>query len=103
MKTENRIIHKYMGKKWIEKPKYFNPHYDEDWNEIMPVVEKIIKHEYEDGDKAFLRTFGMLSDGGKMLVRFNRMPLFEAETLIQALFLAIVDFIELENELTNKT
>ena len=103
MKTENKLIHEYMGKKWIEKPRYFNPHYDEDWNEIMPVVEKIVKYEYEDSDRAFLRTFGMLSDEGAILVRFNRMPFFEGETLIQALFLAVVDFIEWQNGLTNKT
>jgi len=102
MKTENKLIHEYMGRKWIERPNYFNPAYEQDWNEIMPVLEKIISHKFEDGDKAFLRTFGMISDSGKMLVRFNRMSLFDGETLIQALFLAIVDFIEWQNGLTNK-
>lgn len=72
---------------------YYNTSYE--W--LMPVVEKIIKFKYEDDDTAYLRTFGMMKEG-KIMVRFNRHQLFSSDTLVEATWLAVVDFIRCYNE-----
>src|SRR3989337_4121660 len=60
--------------------------YHASWDWLMPVVEKISLHVYdtqEDNDqgnirviqhRAYMRTFGMITDEGKWMVRINRMP-----------------------------
>ena len=69
------------------------------WNWLMPVVERINRCKYEDKETAYLRTFGIIYEvTGDYMVRFNRCPLFEAETLIEATYLAVVDFIEWHNK-----
>lgn len=91
----------------------FNP--NDCWSDLMPVVEKITRHVYDEeevcdglGGKriakytAYLRTFGMLSSEGKQMVRFNRSPLFEADTLIDATYQAVVDWIHWYNSTQNK-
>lgn len=68
----------------------------------MPVVEKITKHEYDNGeDTAYLRTFGMLSDTKKPMVRFNRCTVYEGTTLIEATYQAVIDFIKWYNTTKN--
>lgn len=64
----------------------------------MPVVEKISQHIYEswedsDGykdvihhERACPRTFGMMDSEGRWLVRINRMPLEQEDTLIKATY-----------------
>lgn len=71
------------------------------WDELMPVVEKISRLNMPDPDgvsetwQPWPRTFGMLNDDtGNPMVRFNRYPVFEATTLIEAVWLAVVYFIE---------
>lgn len=65
-----------------------------DW--LMPVVEKIMSLEYDNGeDHAYLRTFGMLSNSKKPLVRFNRCAVWEGETLLKATYAAVIDFINI--------
>ena len=66
--------------------------FNESWDWLMPVVEKICTESYDDGDNIYLRTFGMMSEGFFM-VRFNRRSLFMDESLIKATYLAVVDFI----------
>lgn len=80
--------------------------YHEDWNKLMPVVEKISlipypkdkgwhKEDYEEMMAyPYPRTFGMRNKEGQFMVRLNANPLFEADTLIQATWLAVVDFIK---------
>lgn len=79
--------------------------YHESWNELMPVVEKISLMNYPDEptfpdeedyvpDTAYPRTFGMISRNGQFMVRLNRQPLFEADTLIEAAWKAVVDFVQ---------
>jgi hypothetical protein len=81
--------------------------YNNSWAALMPVIEKISKHEYEryltqNGDDeyeeietAYPRTFGMInSRTGDFMFRFNRCYLFGAPTLIEAAWLAVVDFIQ---------
>jgi hypothetical protein len=67
--------------------------FDKRWDWIMPVVEKICKEKFEDGSRAFLRTFGMITDDLGFMVRFNRHSLFIEDTLIQATFLAVGEFL----------
>lgn len=72
--------------------------YHEDWNQLMPVVEKIsnIKFaEYESHqDVHYPRTFGMPAQDGGVMVRFNCAPVWTAPTLIEATFIAVYDFIQ---------
>lgn len=79
--------------------------YHTSWDWLMPVVEKISQHRYEDYGKcepyqdcAYPRTFGMLTEEGKPMVRINASSLFIADTLIEAAWLAVVDFIKYYNE-----
>lgn len=80
--------------------------YHDSWEALMPVLEKISRIEYErwedelpDGSKqtvidtAYPSTFGMLNNEGKPMVRINRYSLFEADSLIEATYAAIVEFI----------
>jgi hypothetical protein len=84
--------------------------FHQSWDWLMPVVEKISLMNYPDEpefaddedyvpDTAYPRTFGMISRNGQFLVRFNRQPLFEADTLIEAAWMAVVDFVKTYNEL----
>jgi hypothetical protein len=82
--------------------------FDMNWGDLMPVVVKISKYKYEDGDTAYLRTFGMLNaETGKPMVRINRCCVIEADTLIEATYGAVIDFLTyMKNEearLTNLT
>jgi hypothetical protein len=92
----------YMLKLWAK--------YHSSWDHLMPVVEKISLMNYPDEptfaddedyvpDTAYPRTFGMISRNGQFMVRFNRQPLFEADTLIEAAWMAVVDFVKTYNEL----
>lgn len=83
--------------------------YSESWNWLMPVVEKICQHVYGEqmeeepnGDRkviqntAYPRTFGMMTPDKKFMVRINRSQLFIADTLIQATYEAVIDFIKIK-------
>lgn len=69
------------------------------WEFLMSIVEKICRLKVGD-DKEYVeysypRTFGMLNDKtGQIMVRLNGHQLFEADTLIEATWKAVVDFIE---------
>lgn len=80
---KNRQMHCY-GTKKLE--------YHSSWDWLMPVVEKISEFKYEDGDTAYPRTFGVIEDGKKMF-RLNRHQLFRCDTLIEATWLSVVNFI----------
>lgn len=70
--------------------------YHTSWDWLMPVVEKVMSCYNND---SFLRTFGMKNEeDGQFMVRFNMRPLFEADTLIEATYEAVVSFIEEHNE-----
>lgn len=78
--------------------------YHKSWSSLMPVVEKISQHVYEQNeideityyDRAHVRTF-TVSDSGGWMVRFNRSPLYEGSTLIEATYKAVVDWIRWYN------
>lgn len=74
--------------------------YHSSWDWLMPVIEKIskIQVDWENAsisDTYYPRTFGMLNpENGRPMVRMNAHPLHEADTLIEATYLAVVDFIK---------
>lgn len=74
--------------------------YHSDWNRLMPVVEKISKIKLpeaaNDFDTHHPTTFGMLNaETGRPMFRFYCCSVFEANTLIEAAWMACVDFIKL--------
>lgn len=98
----NKIIAEFMGKiTGIGIPLSTFNNYHTSWDCLMPVVEKISRIELDRFEDviatAYPRTFGMLSHDGKAMVRLNRSSLFEAETLIEATWLAVIDFINWYN------
>ncbi len=88
------------GTKIVPKELYYN----ESWDWLMPVIEGISRMEftYESSDGShtlkenhYPRTFGMINvETGKPMFRFNCGGVFEADTLIEAAWLAVVDFIK---------
>ena len=75
------------------------------WNALMAVVEKILTIHYgwkgiynEFDDCPYLRTFGMRDKEGKYMVRINANTLHSADTLIEATWLAVIDFIQYNNQ-----
>ncbi len=99
IKKESRIIGNFMGRIYhpkLETTTYINVwDYKNNWNELMPVVEKICDYNYPDVHDfaAFMRTFGMKDDNGNYMVRVNGMPLHSAKTLLEATYSAVLEFI----------
>jgi hypothetical protein len=80
-----------------------NPKYSTSWKYLMPVLEKICRTKVGDGiefiDYAHPRTFGMINkDTGQIMVRLNGFILHEADTLIEAVYMAIIEFLKSYNE-----
>jgi hypothetical protein len=71
--------------------------YHESWDWLMPVIEKICKLKIGDGveyvEYAYPRTFGMINDEGEFMVHLNGFQLQYGETLIEATYKAVVDFL----------
>ena len=111
----NKIIAEFMGVKfhptveqWKTSPGYFSKEleYLTNWNWLMPVIEKISKVQVigatEQSDTCYPRTFGMLqNDTGLPMFRFNCCHLFVGATLIEAAWIAVVEFIKSENDFKN--
>ena len=77
--------------------------YHSSWNWLMPVVEKISRMVVEldsDGKPVgtyYPRTFGMIQqDTGLPMVRINCCPVYVGGTLIEAAWIAVVEFIKAE-------
>lgn len=110
----NKLIATYFGKgivstHGVDLEYYGTEHYPMNqikfhtsWDWLMPVLEKICRTKVGDGikyiDHAYPRTFGMtnkeLLDNDNMMVRLNGGPLFDAPTLIEATYMAVVQFIK---------
>lgn len=89
---------------WKGKPCDYHQHdlrYHLQWDMLMPVIEKICKLKIGDGDEyveyACPRTFGMLDKNGLFMFRFNGFQLHSCETLIEAAWFGVIDFIEWYN------
>ena len=72
------------------------------WNDVMPPVLKISKEplEHWDGtpctdiiDTCYPITFNMPTENGKVMFRFKGFSLHEADTLIEAVWQAVIEFI----------
>lgn len=76
--------------------------YHNNWQWLMPVVEKICRMKIGDGkttvDYAHPYTFGMMDDDGNLMVRLEGFPLYRDPSLIVATWEAVVDFIKFYNE-----
>ena len=68
--------------------------YHQDWNLLMPVIEEISKLKFEDNDSYYPRTFGIISEEGQFMFRFNNHQLFKADTLIECAYNAVVDCLQ---------
>jgi len=69
--------------------------YATNWEYLMPVIEQIVSKIRVDKTNVYFRTFGMQNEDTKeYMVRIDRFPLFQAKTLIEATYLAVVNFIE---------
>jgi hypothetical protein len=93
----------YIGELDEMLPENWNYHVSWDW--LMPVIEKICKTEIIEAehrqDTYYIRTFGMLNEEtGNPMFRFYCCSVFEAETLIEAAWMAVVDFIKTNNTTT---
>jgi hypothetical protein len=83
---------------WISE-QISNAEFHTRWDWLMPVLEKLCRKEIGDGityvKYATPRTFGMLNEEtGQIMVRLDGFQLFQADTLIEATFLAIVDCLQ---------
>lgn len=86
--------------------------YHKNWSWLMPVLEKISRiemareYDKETGEYTVFRhhpvTFGMLNWMDRPMVRLYGMGLFDAQTLIEATYIAVVDFIKFYNENKNE-
>jgi hypothetical protein len=89
--------------------------YHTSWEWLMPVVEKIGEYHWPEywlhgkdpdagewDDTAYPRTFGMRDKEGNYMVRINASQVFSAKTLIEATWLAVIDFIQWYNSQTLK-
>jgi hypothetical protein len=81
-------------KKHDENYVYGSLKYHLSWDWLMPIIEGICCVKFEDGDIVFPRTFGMInSDTGQFMFRFNRYGLFMADTLIDAAYTAVIEYL----------
>lgn len=123
----NKLIAEFVGVKIGVDKYYWRPgsmellreehlNYHDSWGWIMPVVEKIARIPLPGAtlnwESHFPRTFGMIAENGQIMVRFNSCPVILADTLIEATWLAVVDFIrwynqsltpKIDNNATNKS
>jgi hypothetical protein len=65
-----------------------------DYRSYLLVVEKIMTLKFDDGDYYHLRTFGLRCEKTNgFMVRFDRHQVFTSESLLDALYLAVLDCI----------
>ena len=83
---------------WVSE-QISNAEFHTRWDWLMPVLEKLCRKEIGDGityvKYATPRTFEMLNEEtGQIMVRLEGFQLQQADTLIEATFLAIVDVLQ---------
>lgn len=107
--TGNKLIADFMGLRigvelYSWRPGCTQPleekhlNYHESWGWLMPVIEKISLHPLigaEDyGDTCHPITFNMPTEDGKRMFRFRGYAVHEADTIIEAAWMAVVEFVE---------
>jgi hypothetical protein len=67
-----------------------------DYEDLMPIVDKILKSKFKDNGVFYsLKTFRRNNAyPERFMVRFQRHELFQSETQIEALYLAVVDCVK---------
>jgi len=111
----NCLIASFMGLERTEKetgePTFKQEHnavvwasqllYDTSWDWLMPVVEKICSLKIGDDityvKYAYIRTFVYNEDTNEFFVRLNGFQMFKSKTLIESLYIAVIDFIKWYN------
>ena len=87
----------HITERWHESEFSERTPYNSSWDWLMPVVTKICLTRIGNGvrfiDYPYLRTFGMIHDDGGTMVRFNGHQVFVADSLIEATYSAVIDFI----------
>lgn len=90
----NRVISHFMGCSEIKN-------YHSDWALLMPVVELICLIRTEGNmshDFCYPRTFGMMDENKQFMVRFNCHGLCFGNTLLEATYNAVVEFLYYYNQ-----
>lgn len=117
----NRLIAEFMGKKFLNQQEYAketgcpeeeiiympicNCFYHSDWNEIMPVVEKIesIKDDYHGKFQIFINSNQCIIQSINIFKKRKNDYYFNEYTLgskIESTYMAVVKFIEWYNKQT---
>jgi hypothetical protein len=81
---------------WYDTVDICNLTYHRSWSRLMPVVEKIMAHQFDDDEFAYLRTFAQRSST-EWMVRINRFTLHTDKTLVGATYKAVIEFINWYN------
>ncbi len=95
------VMNSEEGHNNMHHPEELNYHKSYDW--LMPVFEKIFRLQIGNGietvDYACCRTFGMLNnETGGIMVRLNGFTVHESQTLIEATYSAVLEFIQFYNQ-----
>lgn len=108
----NKLIADFMKWQHHENVSYDNHEMSQlkyylSWDWLMPVIEKISKMPIigatEQSDTCYPRTFGMLQDDtGLPMFRFNCCCLYVGGTLIEAAWIAVVEFIKAEIQMSSQ-
>ncbi len=69
-----------------------NLKYHSSWDWLMPVVERLSRKRYENGQRLFMQTFGMIDEDKKVMVRIHLQSLVYGRSLIEATFIAVSDY-----------
>lgn len=118
----NKLIAEFMGGEYVEDTTQYKIHYyrfevcpmqhitgrwtapleglfyDCKWDWLMPVYQKIIQSDSVDHYTPYFRTFGTITDDKQFMVRLTTFAIHCGETLIEATYKAIVEYIEWYNE-----
>lgn len=101
----NKLISKFMGQSGHSCKNSYN----ENWNALMPVIEKISLYSIKEDevikngsesyfDSCYPRTFGMVNAETKeFMFRINGFALHQSEQLITAAWYSVVQFIKWHN------
>jgi len=93
IRKQNQTIDRFLNGTDLN---FFSTRFDSDYGLLMKAVEKITSLKFKDNCAVHFRTFGLKDIDGddQYMVRIERHALFKGETLKEALYLSVVDFVE---------